>query len=181
MTRNLFKLLAFLMIISSPVLSQSPEEMTNAFQSSAAEYNIPVDILKSVAYTETRFSHIIPDENHEACSGIPHSYGIMGLRNDDWFGHSLLEAANLIGKQPEMLIYNYEFNIHGAAALLSYYASEMKINTNKLNEWKSVLEKYSGIPQEDVKEFYSFDAFKVLSEGTNLQRNSRLMLTMKWT
>lgn len=167
MKKNLLKFIVFIIVISKSLLAQSPEDLNNAFQSSAAKYNIPADILKSIAYTETRFNHVIPDESQPACSGIPHSYGIMGLRNDDWFGHSLLDAANLIGATPQMLIYNYELNIRGAAALLSKYAIEMNINKNNLNEWKPVLEKYSGIPQEDVKEFYSFDAFKVLYEGTN--------------
>jgi len=166
MIKYFFTFSIITILTTVPVLSQSPEEIENVFQSSSTLSNVPVDILKSVAYTETRFSHVIPDESHASCSGMPNSYGIMGLRNDDWFGHSLLEAANLIGETPEMLIYNYELNIRGAAVLLSKYAAEMNINRRKLNDWKPVLEKYSGIPQEDVKAFYSFDAFKVLSEGT---------------
>src|SRR4030066_920458 len=167
MNRSLLKFIVFIIAISKLALGQSPEDMNNVFQSNAVMFNIPADILKSIAYTESRVSHIIPDDSRAACSGFPHSYGIMGLRNDDWFGHSLLDAANLISATPQMLIYNYELNIRGAAALLSKYASEININRKNFNEWKPVLEKYSGIPQEDVKEFYSFDAFKVLSEGTN--------------
>ena len=79
----------FIIAISKLALGQSPEDMNNAFQSNAVMFNIPADILKSIAYTESRFSHVIPDDSRAACSGIPHSYGIMGLRNDDWFGHSL--------------------------------------------------------------------------------------------
>ncbi len=152
--------------MSVALFGQSPEEILERLQSNAVSYNIPVDLLKAIAYTETRFSHIIPDEINETCTGMPHSYGIMGLRNDNWFGHSLVEAAYLTSATPEMLIYNYELNIRGAAALLSKLANEMNINRNDLNSWKTVLEKYSGIPQNDVKEFYSFDVFKVLSEGT---------------
>ncbi len=182
MIKYLLTFLIITLITTIPALAQSPEEITNAFQSSGTLYNVPVDILKSIAHTETRLSHIIPDESHEACSGMPHSYGIMGLKDDDWFGHSLVEAANLIGATPEMLIYNYELNIRGAAALLYNLAAEMKINRKNLNNWKPVLEKYSGIPQEDVKEFYSFDAFKVLSEGTitnGIQIDSHAEIDMK--
>lgn len=167
MTSKLLKHFMAMFFASISIFAQTPVERESAFQSSSENFNVPADILKSIAYTETRFTHIIPDETHENCSGIPHSFGIMGLRNDDWFGYSLVEASNLIGASPEMLIYNYELNIRGAAALLSKLADELKTDRNDLNAWKSVLEKYSGIPQEDVKEFYSFDAFKVLSEGTN--------------
>ncbi len=131
MIKSLVTFLMINIVTTVPVSGQSPEEITNAFQSSGALYNVPIDILKSIAYTETRFSHVIPDDSHEACSGMPHSYGIMGLKDDDWFGHSLLEAANLIGATPEMLIYNYELNIRGAAALLSDLAAEMNINRKK--------------------------------------------------
>jgi len=166
MKRNLYILIPTLLLIPISLNSQTSKDLSISFQLHSSDYDIPTDLVKSVAYTETRFYHNVPDENHQACSGIPHSYGIMGLRNDDWFGHSLLKAAELIGISKDSIVLNYDLNIKAASALLSYYANEFKINRNNLNEWKTVLEKYSGIPQEEVKEFYSFDAFKVLSEGT---------------
>jgi len=163
--KNVFTMLISL-IISIVSIAQTADKLENAFQSNGLIYNVPADLLKAIAYTETRFSHIIPHENYSSCYDAPHVFGIMGLRNDDWFGHSLIEAANLIGQQPEMLVNDYELNIRGAAILISKIASEQNINRNDLNAWRSVIEKYSGIPQEDVKEFYSFDVFKVLFEGT---------------
>lgn len=163
------KLLLFFVLaatISSKLFGQSPEQLNNEFMINAIRYNIPVDILKSVAYVESRFQHTIPHEDHTACTGMPHSFGIMGLRNDNWFGRSLIEAASLINASPEMLAQDYELNIQGAAALLSKYAEEIYIDRNDLNSWELVFEKYSGIPQEGVREFYSFDVLKVLSEGT---------------
>src|SRR3972149_5156624 len=129
MNRSLLKFIVFIIAISKLALGQSPEDMNNVFQSNAVMFNIPADILKSIAYTESRFSHVIPDDSQSACAGIPHSYGIMGLRNDDWFGRSLLDAANLISATPQMLIYNYELNIRGAAALLSKYFLKEQIQT----------------------------------------------------
>lgn len=165
MMKNVTRILILLML-SLVSFAQTADELENIFESNGLAYNVPVDLLKAIAYTETRFSHIIPHENYSSCTDAPHVFGIMGLRNDDWFGHSLIEAANLIGYQPEMLVNDYELNIRGAAALLSKIASEQNIDRNNLNAWRSVIERYSGIPQEDVKEFYSFDVFKVLSEGT---------------
>jgi len=97
--------LTLFMIMAINLFSQITDEINNAFQNSSTQYNIPVDVLKSIAYVETRFSHIIPDGHNNACTGMPHSYGIMGLRDDDWFGHSLIEAANLIGENPEIVNY----------------------------------------------------------------------------
>ena len=165
--KNLLKLITIILFVSNILISQTPEEISASFEQYSLDYNIPTDLLKAVAYTETRFYHVVPDESHKSCSGIPHSYGIMGLRNDTWFGSSLTDAAELINATPDLLIQNYDLNIKGAAALLSHYANRTKINRNDLNDWKTILEKYSGIPQEDVKEFYSFDVFKVLYEGAN--------------
>lgn len=164
----LIKICFLIIIFFITVKSQDSSELNYYFKLYSEEYNIPIDILKAVAYTETRFYHHVPDSTNSSCSGIPHSYGIMGLRNDNWFGYSLIEASKLINASAEELIVDFSKNIKGAAALLSYFANQLKINRNALNEWKPVLEKYSGIPQNDVKEFYSFDAFKVLNEGTNL-------------
>ncbi len=164
----LIKIHLVILIFIVTVKGQNSSELDYLFKLYSEEYNLPSDLLKAVAYTETRFYHHVPDSTHSSCSGMPHSYGIMGLRNDDWFGYSLIEAAKLLNAPAEELINDYSKNIKGAAALLSLYADELKINRNNLNEWKPVLEKYSGIPQNDVKEFYSFDVFKVLNEGTNL-------------
>jgi len=167
--KNVLTISVFL-ILSTVSIARTSDELENAFQSNGLVYNVPVDLLKAIAYTETRFSHILPHENYSSCTDAPHVYGIMGLRNDDWFGHSLIEAANLIGYPKEMLIHDYQLNIQGAAALLSKIADEQNINRSDWNSWKSVIEKYSGIPQDDVKEFYSFDVFKVLSEGIELNQ-----------
>lgn len=161
-----FTALTYLSVTFSQ-FAQTYDEIENSFQNSANQFSIPVDIIKAVAYAETRFYHNIPSEEHQSCAGIPHTYGIMGLRNDTWFGTSLLKAAELIKENPDSLISNAALNIKGASALLSSIADEVKIRRSNLNEWKPVLEKYSGIPQDEVREFYSFDAFKVLSEGTS--------------
>ncbi len=150
--------------------NQNNTELENTFSNYAQMYDIPVDLLKSVAYTETRMMQIIPNENDDAnCTNMPKAYGIMGLRDDDWFGHSLVEGANLIGASVDQVKNDARSNIQAAAALLSKYAYELNvIDRNDVNSWRSVLEKYSGIPQEDIKPFYSFDVFKVLNEGTKI-------------
>lgn len=145
---------------------KSVADLSNYFESAATQYNIPVDVLKSIAYAETRFHNEIPSTQNE--NGTPPVYGIMGLRNDDWFGHSLTEGAKLIGADPNVVAVNESLNIQAAAALLSEYANEMGIDRNDVQSWRPVIEKYSGIPQDNIKPFFSFEVFKVLHDGTNI-------------
>ncbi len=150
--------------------SQTAIQLNNAFSDYAQMYDVPVDILKSVAYAETRMMQIIPNENDNSnCTNMPKAYGIMGLRDDDWFGHSLVDGAKLIGAKLDEVKNDASLNIKAAAALLSKYAYELDIiDRSNVSSWRPVLEKYSGIPQEDIKPFYSFDVFKVLNEGTKI-------------
>jgi len=48
----------------------------------------------------------------------------MGLRDDDWFGHSLVKAASLIGETPEQLKTSPVSNIRGGAAVLASLADD---------------------------------------------------------
>ena len=144
-------------------------QLLNAFSYSAHEYNIPEDLLKAISYTETRFTNIIEPANNNSSRIYPVTYGIMGLRDDKRMGHSLIEGAKLINRLPESVAINPQLNIEAAAALLNSIADSMKINRLDLNNWKSVVEEYSGIPQKDIRPFFSFDVFKVLFDGTNIK------------
>ncbi len=149
---------------------QTNYELEDIFNSNAQLYNVPVDLLKSVAYAETRMMQIIPEPTDDAsCMNMPKAYGIMGLRDDDWFGHSLTEGAKIINASVNDVKNDVKLNIKAAAALLSKYAYELNvIDRNNISAWRPVLEKYSGIPQKEIKPFYSFDVFKVMNEGTKI-------------
>ncbi len=135
--------------------------LDDAFSSYAQIYDVPADLLKSVAYAESRMTQIIPKENDDAnCMNMPKAYGIMGLRDDNWFGHSLIDGANLIGASVGDVKNDVRLNIQAAAALLSKYAYQLNIiDRSNVSLWRPVVEKYSGIPQDEVKPFYSFDVF----------------------
>ena len=84
------------------------------------EMGVPPDVLASIAFAETRWEHLQwpPGETTSPETGIPRGYGVMFLQDNDYFGHSLVQAAQLIGKTPDELKDDPELNIRGAAALL---------------------------------------------------------------
>ncbi|MCL5030163.1 MAG: Ig-like domain-containing protein [Bacteroidetes bacterium] len=144
-------------------------QLLNAFAFASKAYNVPEDLLKAVAYAQTRYNNIIENNNDREPGAQPKVYGIMGLRNDDWFGHSLIEGANLIHQPADIVAVNASLNIQAAAALLSSIAEKLKIDRSNLNNWRPVLEEFSGIPQKNIRPFFTFDVFKVLSDGANLE------------
>src|SRR4051794_16291233 len=85
------------------------------FEQAAKEFNVPADILKGVAFAETRWEHLTwpPGETASPETGMPRPYGIMSLWDNQYFGHSLLEAAALIGKEPNELKQEPLQNIRG--------------------------------------------------------------------
>jgi len=143
--------------------------LSKIFEDAAVKFNVPSDLLKSISYSETRFSNIIQSNKNRGPNQQPPVYGIMALKNDNWFGHSLIEGAKLIGANPDDVAVNEKLNIQAAAALLSSIADSMGIDRTNLNNWKPVLEKFSGIPQPDVKPFYSFGVFDALYKGETLK------------
>src|SRR4051794_35942583 len=84
------------------------------------EVGVPSDVLAAVAFAETRWEHLTwpAGETVSPENGRPRGYGVMFLQDNDHFGHSLQDAAKLIGKTPEELKNDPELNIRGAAALL---------------------------------------------------------------
>ncbi len=157
--------------LSGQTVQKTPEtqQLLDAFSYASKAYNIPEDLLKAVAYEQTRFTNIIESDSDRSSGEQPPLYGIMGLRNDDWFGHSLTEGAKLINQPPSLVATNESLNIEAAAALLSSIADSLKIDRSNLNNWRPALEEFSGIPQDNLKPFFTFDIFKVLSDGTTLK------------
>ncbi len=174
MKKIIYNVLTILFFTSVTMFAQSrsiqhANMLMNAFDQAAIKYNVPSDLLKSISYSETRFSNIIETNKDHSPDQQPPVYGIMGLRNDDWFGHSLVEGSKLIGANPDDVAVNESLNIQAAAALLSSIADSLKTDRSNLNNWRPVLEKFSGIPQTDVKPFYSYGVFDALSKGETVQ------------
>lgn len=145
--------------------------MIKHFQAASKEFNIPVEILEGIGFVESHWVQRIPDTVHRE-GNMPPAYGVMGLRDDPYFGHSLIKAANLINESPEKLKTDALSNIRGAAALLRSYANEEISHRSssstpfrRLGDWKKVIEKYSGIPQPHIANVYSYEVYQILNKG----------------
>src|SRR4051812_35274821 len=62
------------------------------FAAAALKYQVPVRVLQAIAYNESRWIQRIPEPT-DGEPDMPTAYGVMGLRNDVFFGHSLVIAA----------------------------------------------------------------------------------------
>ena len=141
------------------------------FEAAAKEFNVPADILKGVAFAETRWEQLTwpPGETASPETGMPRPYGIMSLWDNKYFGHSLIEAAALIGKTPEELKQDAFQNIRGGAALLRqiYDANPKPEGTTEANieSWRYAIRKYCGIPEPDLNARHALDVYVFMSQG----------------
>ncbi|MES2317092.1 MAG: hypothetical protein V4631_06315 [Pseudomonadota bacterium] len=156
------------------VLNPHANRYQRLFEEAAAEFNVPVELLQAIAYAETRWRPHVPKgqlmkaaepvvelEDHGA---MPHGYGIMGLHEDDYFGRSLSKAAALIRETPATLLSDSRANIRGAAALLAQYGAR-KTRAFPLEDWEDAVAKYSGIPQRDIAQMYTYEIFTAIRQG----------------
>jgi len=141
------------------------------FDQAAREFNVPADILKGVAFAETRWEHLTwpPGETVSPENGMPRPYGIMSLWDNPFFGHSLVEAATLIGKTPEELKIDPLLNIRGAAAWLRqlYDQNPKPAGTTAadIESWREAIRKYCGIPEPDLSAQHALKVYTFINQG----------------
>jgi hypothetical protein len=141
------------------------------FEKAAQEFKVPADVLKGVSFAETRWDHLTwpPGETVSPETGMPRPYGIMSLWDNQFFGHSLLEAAKLIGKDPEELKQDPLQNMRGAAALLrkTYDENPKPEATTEadIESWRYAIRKYCGIPEPDLNAQHALNVYVFMSEG----------------
>ena len=122
---------------------RTPYELDAAFAQAAREFDVPAELLKAYSYAETRWEMVRGSEEFE---GMPAAYGLMALR-----GAKLTEGARLAGESEEAVRTRPEANIRAAAALLSSYADELKVDRADLGAWAPAAVKLSGISSTDAQ------------------------------
>lgn len=141
------------------------------FEKAAAEFNVPPDILKGVAFTLTRWEHLQwpPGQNFSPEHGKPRPFGIMSLWSNDFFGMSLLEAAKLINKDPDELKSDVFQNMRGGAALLKKLYDETPkpegTTVDDIESWRYAMAEYVGIPEPDLKQRFALEVYEHMNKG----------------
>lgn len=128
------------------------------FAAAAAEFDVPVELLKAIGYTETRWEMVKGEEEFE---GMPPAFGIMALR-----GERLAKGAALARVSEAQVRTDAAANLRAAAALLSDYAREAGIERSSLDAWAPVAARYSGIELEAGKaQYVQAGVYATIEEG----------------
>ncbi|NUN70629.1 MAG: Ig-like domain-containing protein [Bacteroidetes bacterium] len=151
--------------------AEDREQYDRFFDLAGAEFGVPSDLLRGLSFAETRWTHMTwPEgETNSSCTGMPRVYGVMGLWDNDYFGHSLREAAALIGLTPEELKLDPLQNIRGAAALLKRYYEETArpdgFAAGTIESWQNAVARFSGFPQQEIAQRRGLEVYTLLSAG----------------
>jgi hypothetical protein len=141
------------------------------FEKAAREFNVPPDLLKGIAFAETRWSHLKwpAGEIRSPETGWPRPFGIMSLWDNDVLGHSLVQAAALAGKTPEELKADAFQNMRGGAALLRklYDETPKPPGTSEadIEGWRYAVRKYCGVPRKDLAAKHTLKVYVYISQG----------------
>jgi hypothetical protein len=121
-----------------------PVEVGPALQNASKEYGIPDNLLAAMMYVETGGTHRDGDHSMEA------GYGVMNLRENNTVD-TLGEAASLLGKSKDDVLYDQGANIKAAGALLrSYYDDALASGLSDKEAWYMAVSQYSGRSDPDL-------------------------------
>jgi len=109
----------------------------SAFAAAGAEFRVPPEVLKAIAWVETRWQMV---EGREEFAGQSPAFGVMALR-----GAALERAAKLARVTSDRARHDPVANIRAAAALLDAYAAETAIDRSRMEQWSGVVVRYSGV------------------------------------
>ena len=132
--------------------------MTDAFDAAARDYDIPVEVLKSIAFAETRWEMIIGEEEFD---GHPAAFGAMALRGDQ-----VARGAELTGHDEVQVKFVAAANIRAGAAILDEIADGMTFDRDDLGAWAPAIAAYSGIEDAEAQAGYIHnEVYAVMRSG----------------
>ncbi|SEH01251.1 N-acetylmuramoyl-L-alanine amidase [Nonomuraea solani] len=146
------------LIVAQPATAIAAGPMEDAFASAATTYEVPRDLLVSLAYAET---HLDGHGGEPSSSG---GYGVMHLVASG----SLEQAAKLTGKSAAALKKDDAANIQGGAAVLRAHADKLGLTAAARKEpgkWYQAVAKYGGASSPDVARLYADTVYELLDEG----------------
>jgi len=145
-----------------PSPSKGTSALEAAFADASAEFQVPVELLKSIAWIETRVDGNSP-------GSVNGGYGVMNLvERDDW--KMLSRASAITGVDAARLKVDPVSNIRGAAAVLRELADKSfrsypELSSYALGDWFQAVSMYPGIDSAPVANDYAADVYVRLEQG----------------
>lgn len=123
---------------------------------------IPRGVLEAVAFSYSRFHHLIPEKDHAPEGDIPATYGVMGLTLDGkgYFRDNMKLISQLSGTQVDKIIQSARDNILAYACAYAVLQKELGIYSNHLPDQFPILDELSELPKESS----SFNDFVLQSQ-----------------
>lgn len=148
------KRISFLLLISIfsslYLFAQKKEDYSAYFEEAYnANPSIPVGLLESIAYTNTRMHHVKPGPIAN-CSGLPQYYGVMGLVEDGggYFKNNLQMVASLSGYSVTDIKNSPRINILAYAKAYSKMQKEKDMDSRGVEEQQNVMGDLSELPND---------------------------------
>lgn len=113
------------------------------FEAAGSEFNVPPALLKSMAFSLTRYEMVESEGDFEE---LRPSWGLMALTPE-----VVAEAAALAGVDVEAAKREPEANIRAAAAWLSARATTLGVEREKLLAWAPVIGEYAHIEDTEAR------------------------------
>jgi hypothetical protein len=152
-----------LIIVSAYPAAAQPASLVQALLDDAAvRFDVPRDVLYGISYAASRWVDLPADSLPPSCGDLPPAYGIMGLHDDDYFGHAL-GSAGAIGISAAEARASMEKNILVGA----YHISALFDGTDRgdFRQWLPAIGRYSGIPEETLRLLYTDGVLQLLNRG----------------
>ncbi|MBB5782460.1 N-acetylmuramoyl-L-alanine amidase [Nonomuraea jabiensis] len=148
------------LLVGQPAGAASADPMTEAFAKAASTYEVPRDLLVSVAYSETHL------DGHQGQPSADGGYGVMHLVTA-----KTLDKAATLTKQPLSALKSDDAaNITGGAAVLRSLADELKLDAaarKDAGKWYQAIARYSGASSPAVARLYADTVYEELAKGVN--------------
>jgi hypothetical protein len=145
---------------SGRVLAQTRTSLKSEFQSAAAKYKVPKELLMAMGYVNTLWEMPSPEASDYVPGDIHGrgAYGIMQLVQNPW-EDALGRAAYLTGLSEEKLKTERAANVVGGAAVLAGILGNHR--PSDLNGWYEAVADYGG------GELYAQEVFETLESGAS--------------
>ena len=147
----------------------SVKTMEKYFAQAAAEFQVPVEILKAAAQVQSNWAQVP--------ASMYGSYGVMGLVENQSVQQITL-GAKLTKTTNDDIITNAKSNIRAAAALLAYYQKD-KPKSVSLEDWFEATRELTGLTNEEMKTSLTTRFYSVIKNGSKSVTNWKEIIVIE--